>query len=772
MKRSIIFVAMFVLLSSLLTESHAAAPAVDIIIPNYGPSIGGTSVRIVGANFEVGAKITFGGIAIADVTLNMDGTLLTCTVPSHEPGTVDVTVTNPDGQSAVCTKCYEYYSVAIPTITQITPAYGPSTGGTNVTINGSNFEIGAKVTFDGVEAKNVMNNATEITCTVPQHEPGTVDVKVTNPDGQSTVCTSCYTYVGYCCSTISVMPNYGPSTGGTNVTITGYYNFKIGDKVTFDGIEATDVMISGDAARLICTTPAHAPGRVDVTVTNPDGQSAVCVACYSYSYPPPPTIAAISPNAGPVSGGTFVTIKGINFISDANVSFGSMIVSVVTVSSTEIVCKTPFYNTEGFVDVKITNPDGQSDVCTGCYQYISPKKAIIVAGGGKYAENALWSATRTCTNKAYLSLFSQGYTDDNIYYLSPETSIDATGDGTNDVDADATLQNLENAVKVWAAGSENPADELLIYMTGHSGNETFKLNPTETLDAATLNEWLNELQEKMSGKLIWVYDACMSGSFLPKLKAASGKERYLITGTSTDESAWFIDNGEFSFSSHFWNAVSGTGRLYQSFLKAKEMMKTEQTALADIDGDGAANQMAFNEKGEITADGTPVEDIVIGRGRVSASDSPQIDISPNSTLLNCEIRAKISFTITSGSLSDIYLITARIIHPSYNDDTAEDPVLMLPAVNLTDPDGDGVYECEFDFTEAGEYKISVYSVDKEGYYSVPEIFTVYKKYQCDMTGNGLIDPADAVATIKYLSDASAGSLEKLIRILQILVGLQ
>ena len=63
-------------------------------------------------------------------------------------------------------------------------------------------------------------------------------------------------------------PNRGPAAGGTAVTIAGS-NFKAGATVTFGGAAADSVTVVS-SSQITCTTPAHFPAAVDVTVTNPD----------------------------------------------------------------------------------------------------------------------------------------------------------------------------------------------------------------------------------------------------------------------------------------------------------------------------------------------------------------------------------------------------------------------------------------------------------------------------------------------------------------------
>src|SRR4029077_6210273 len=106
--------------------------------------------------------------------------------PAHAAGAVNVVVTNADTQSGTLTNGYTDGSASAPTISSVSPNSGPATGGTTVTIGGTNFVSGATVSFGGTAATNVVFvSATQITTTVPAHAAGAVNVVVTNPDAQT-----------------------------------------------------------------------------------------------------------------------------------------------------------------------------------------------------------------------------------------------------------------------------------------------------------------------------------------------------------------------------------------------------------------------------------------------------------------------------------------------------------------------------------------------------------------------------------------------------------
>ena len=81
-----------------------------------------------------------------------------------------------------------------PTVTSASPSNGPTTGGTAVTITGTNFASGATVTFGGAAATNVVVvNSTKITATTPAGTAGAVTVTVT-VNGQSGSLVNGFTY--------------------------------------------------------------------------------------------------------------------------------------------------------------------------------------------------------------------------------------------------------------------------------------------------------------------------------------------------------------------------------------------------------------------------------------------------------------------------------------------------------------------------------------------------------------------------------------------------
>ena len=73
-------------------------PAIISITPDSDTTAGGTSVTLVGENFQTDATVHFGGNEAVDVIVT--DTRITVTVPAGLAGPVIIVVTNPDGQAA------------------------------------------------------------------------------------------------------------------------------------------------------------------------------------------------------------------------------------------------------------------------------------------------------------------------------------------------------------------------------------------------------------------------------------------------------------------------------------------------------------------------------------------------------------------------------------------------------------------------------------------------------------------------------------------------
>ena len=256
-----------------------------------------------------------------------------------------------------------------PSVSSISPTSGPGTGGTQVTILGSNFAGATGVDFGSQPAPTftISTSGTEIVATSPiPVAAGAVDVTVTGPGGTSpTVSADIFTYTSApALAVASVSPTSGPVNGGTTVTITGT-DLGAVSAVSF-GTKSASFAVNANGTSLTAVAPASSGAQwVNVLVSGASGSStknAMDVFTYVGNHTVPPAISSVGPSAGPVRGGTLVTVTGSNLFGTTHVDFGSLAGSHVTVnaSGTALTVLSPPRATTGVVRVSVVTAAGES----------------------------------------------------------------------------------------------------------------------------------------------------------------------------------------------------------------------------------------------------------------------------------------------------------------------------------------------------------------------------------------------------------------------------
>jgi hypothetical protein len=160
-------------------------PSVTSISPTGGPAAGGTTVTVTGANFTGATAVNFGTTPGTGLVVN-SATSITVTSPANSPSGADVTVVTPEGTSSTSTAdVFTYFGV--PTVTAVLPSTGSISGGTTVTVTGTNLTGATAVRFGTASGTNVVVNGggTSLTVTSPAGMVGTVDLTVATPGGTS-----------------------------------------------------------------------------------------------------------------------------------------------------------------------------------------------------------------------------------------------------------------------------------------------------------------------------------------------------------------------------------------------------------------------------------------------------------------------------------------------------------------------------------------------------------------------------------------------------------
>ena len=292
-----------------------------------------------------------------------------------------------------------------PTINRISPASGPATGGTVVTIDGTHLGsacASGHVWFDVREAPTgtcVQVSANEIrikTPGPPTNSPGLVNVVITGL-GSPTPVTSetTFTFTGAPIIT-SISPSFGPATGGTTVTIvgSGYSGIHcpawappgpppVSSPVLFGSTPALSCVANSDGV-ITAVSPPNVGVR-QVSVTNQPGGTSAFTTAANFTFITGPVIEGVDPNTGPPQGGTPVQINGAGFSPGATVTFGGVpATSVIYDNPTHLTATAP----PGHGPVHIVVTVGtQSSPATGTdlFYYSNPEVTSITPNAGPTA---------------------------------------------------------------------------------------------------------------------------------------------------------------------------------------------------------------------------------------------------------------------------------------------------------------------------------------------------------------------------------------------------
>lgn len=350
-----------------------STPTITSVAPSSGPVTGGVTTVLTGTGFDPNATLAMCGQVV--VPSSVSATSIVFATPAcAASGPTAITVTNPDGGSATANALYTYN--AAPAISSVTPASGPVSGGTTLTITGTGFQTGASVLVDATAATRVVVvDSTTIVATTPAHAAGLVGVRVTNPDGGTALRAGAFTYAVVSTPDItSASPQSG--TAGTVVTLNGS-GFVNGATVTM----CAETSVGGfvNASEVTFVVPAACPpGAQNITLTNPDGGADTLGGGFHVGAgTSTPTASGLSPGSGPTTGGTNVGISGTGFLQGATVQFGGVAAtSVDVVSSTLLVATTPA-GAAGLVTVQVVNPDSGNVIVNGGFTYVAQSAPSI-----------------------------------------------------------------------------------------------------------------------------------------------------------------------------------------------------------------------------------------------------------------------------------------------------------------------------------------------------------------------------------------------------------
>jgi len=288
----------------------------------------GLTLTVNGFGFGMDSVVNFNGTALT--TTYGSSTQVTASIPASlltVAGTASITLT-----SAGATSNSVGFPVS-PTVTSLSPSSATAGGPAfTLTVNGSGFQSGAMVSFNGTTLSATVANPTQLTASVPASlitTAGTVPVTVTSGGLLSNA-------LNFTINPPPAITSISPTSataGGAAFTLTvNGSNFGGDSVVNFSGTALTTTVVN--ANQLTATVPANlitTAGTVSVTVTS----GGVTSTPVNFSINP--NVDSISPSSATAGGPDFtLTVNGAGFTPGARVQWNGSNLATNFVNSTQL----------------------------------------------------------------------------------------------------------------------------------------------------------------------------------------------------------------------------------------------------------------------------------------------------------------------------------------------------------------------------------------------------------------------------------------------------
>ena len=350
------------------------------------------------------------------------------------------------------------------------------------------------------------------------------------------------------------------------------------------------------------------------------------------------------------------------------------------------------------------------------------------------------------TNHMYNTLLKRGYVKDDIYYLCPDTTLDADGNGLmDDVDAESNWTNLLYAITTWAVTKSDSDTPFLLYLTDHGGPTDFVLSESDRLNPITLHSWINDYKTNTGASDITIIvSSCFSGIFLPEL---ADTNHIIITKSTSDLYAY--DGFDIPFSEKIREGKS----ISEAFNYAKDeylnlllifgsyvRFPPQPIGSPQIDdnGNGIPNE---EEDGELAINryiGLSLQDIII---------APTINLFTDDNKVNIGE----SILINSSVIDDIHVesVWAEIIPPGliYSENPLE---FNLPVVYLNRVNNSHYYSGTYTPNEIGLHSIIIYALDNDGNFASSIIITLNVTNLPSINNDDDDSPGFEISTILFI----------------------
>ena len=375
---------------------------VDYVAPRRGSVDGGSLLRISGSlmpNTEsLACRVgTISFIAARWISQSASA----CLVPAHAAGAAPVGLASHFGDRTETEMDVDFTYAPVPNITAVFPVAGSVSGGTQVTVTGSDFPTTGRATckFGATPVNALRRTATTIVCAAPSQSAGWRDVEISINRLDFTLNSVQFKYVAPP-SAYAVFPKTGAGGGGSVVAVNGGHfqrdAFAGDDRAT--SCVFANRTIGQDTSNVVssrlmrCETPAASfetgTAHLELSINEYDTTKDLT----TFRYVTQPTVSGAYPNAGAEAGGGVVTVYG-SFASydsdDVSCRVGTIVgIQASLVTPTTIACQMPSHVPGPVaVDVSLngaeyTDGELRYDYEQG-YEVFGPTpKRVLASGGG------------------------------------------------------------------------------------------------------------------------------------------------------------------------------------------------------------------------------------------------------------------------------------------------------------------------------------------------------------------------------------------------------
>ncbi|XP_069822831.1 plexin-A1 isoform X2 [Dendropsophus ebraccatus] len=395
-------------------QSRCTDPKITKLSPETGPRQGGTRLTITGENLGLRFEDIRFGVRVGQVMCvpieseYISAEQIVCEIGEAKivpPRNVTVEVCIRDCSKEYMTTAPKAFTFVNPHFNRVTPARGPLSGGTWITIEGSNLNAGSNVSVDigGRPCAFSWRTAKEIRCKTPQGlTPTSTEIEIHINRAVLHNLTVKYNYTED--PTVQkVEPEWSITSGGTPLTVTGVNLATIRApkiRAKYGDVERENNCTIYNDTTMVCLAPSienplrsppengDRPDEIGFIMDNV--QSLLIVNTTIFTYYPDPVFEPLSPSGNlELKPSSPLIIKGRNILPAVPGNFRLNYTVLIgdtpcalTVSETQLLCESPNLTGQHKVTIKV----GGFEFSPGTLQIYSDSlltlPAIIGIGGG------------------------------------------------------------------------------------------------------------------------------------------------------------------------------------------------------------------------------------------------------------------------------------------------------------------------------------------------------------------------------------------------------